>query len=403
MEPGERFAKGHDYQLVVWVSAKEGYQFRLDGNDKILTTALLNGDKPCFTSQAYEQIYGKVIDIRYDFFNVKEADNSHVCNPTAVEPVSATCTKDGRKAYYQCTCGTAYADAAATEVIAPSSCSIPATGHKIGNWTGNGTHHYKKCTVCREVITGTNAPHAGGTATCLQKAVCKNCGMQYGQTGDHKWSPKHHPVDANNHAYQCADCKVYDTAEPHTPGPEATDTQPQKCTVCDYIITPAKNHTHTYVQVEAKEVTCLIPGNLEYYTCEGCSQWWSDAAGTKPVNDRSAVTLPVQEHFAGKTWQYDGQTHWQNCVICMAMMEENMGEHIDKNSDDICDICKYSAEKAPTPPPAQPSEQESPQTDNPPVSSEQPRGITWLTLVLVALFSVVAATTVTVIILKKKK
>lgn len=408
MEAGERFVKGHDYQLVVWVSAGGNSKFKLDSNDNMLTTAVLNGNLPCFTSQAYEQIYGKVIDIRYDFFNVKEADTSHICKPTAVERVAATCTKEGRKAYYQCDCGTAYADAAATQVVAPSSQTIPAVGHKAGSWIGNSTHHYKKCTVCREVIAGTNAPHTGGTATCLQKAACETCGMRYGQIGDHKWSPRYHPVDETGHAWQCADCKGYDTEEPHNPGAAATETTPQTCRDCGYIITPAKNHTHAYRQVEAKAVTCLVPGNLEYYTCEGCSQWWLDAVGTKPVSSRNEVVLQALGHFTGDTWQHDELTHWQNCVICTTVVAEGVGEHSDGDSDGSCDICQYSAEKASAPPVQPPEESGSTEIARPQTNTHSPtNGETgspaWLVPVLVALVSFAAAITVTAIILKKKK
>jgi len=414
MESGERFVEGHDYQLVVWVSAKDGCSFRLDGNNDMLTTAMLNGNKPCFTSRAYEQVYGKVIDIRYDFSRVKAADTSHLCAPTAVAQVSATCTDEGCKAYYHCTCGTNYADAAATEVISLSQWSIPATGHKAGSWTGNGTHHYQKCTVCRQVITGTNAPHAGGTATCLQKAACDTCGMQYGQTSDHKWSPRHHSVDANTHAYQCADCKAYDAAVPHTPGPAATETAPQTCTDCGYVIVPAKNHTHTYLQVAAKEATCLTPGNLAYYTCDGCSQWWLDATGTKPVNERASVLLLPLGHFTGEIWKYDEQTHWQNCAICMTMIQEGLGDHCDGDNNGICDICLYGDEKILTSP-AQPPEEPQPSGSSSSSGPSQPQANTqsptkektgspdWLAPVLVALFSFVAAITATLIILKKKK
>ena len=401
MKTGERFQKGHDYQLVVWVTAKEDYEFKLDSNDTMLTTATINGTRPAYTSRAYEQIIGKVIDIRYDFINVRGAEEQHVCKPAQVSRVAPTCTKAGRQAYYQCGCGKTYADSAATQPIDLSTWGVlPATGHTEGGWSYNGTHHYKKCTLCREVITGTNAPHAGGTATCLQKAVCTACGMQYGQVGDHKWSPKHHPVDAKGHAYQCADCKTYDVAQPHTPGPEATDTEPQKCTLCQYIITPAKDHVHRYLKNEAKAATCLTPGSLEYYTCDGCSQWWSDGEGKTPIPDPASVILPALGHFTRENWECDPQTHWQSCVVCMTVLEEGRGDHSDSDGDGKCDLCGYSADvPLPTETPEELRPQETTQT---PSGEKKSGGNNWLILLLVALVSFSAAVTATVIILKKK-
>ena len=98
LSSGERFVKGHDYQLVIWVSAKEGYQFKLDSNNQMLTTAILNGSLPCFTSRAYEQVIGKVIDIRYDFNNVQEGTATptqpqHTHTPSHGIPPAHTITK----------------------------------------------------------------------------------------------------------------------------------------------------------------------------------------------------------------------------------------------------------------------------------------------------------------------
>ena len=206
-----------------------------------------------------------------------------------------------------------------------------------------------------------------------------------------------HPVDATGHAYQCADCKGYDTVTPHTPGPEATDKDPQLCTVCQYIITPAKNHTHKLQKVEAKPATCLVSGNLEYYTCDGCNDRWQDAEGTKLITDPDSVILTALGHFTGEGWDHDAETHWQTCVVCMQPVELGREVHTDSNSDGACDLCGYIPEVPEAPEPTQPQATQAPVTD------EKPAGNHWLLPVLVALVSFAAAVTVTVIILKQKK
>lgn len=399
MEPGERFVKGHDYQLVIWAAAKEGYEFKLDGRDNMLTTATINGNLPAFTSRAYEQIIGKVIDIRYDFKNVQEAVAPHTCKPKAVARVAPTCTKAGREAYYKCSCGMAYADAAALNSVDLSTWGIlPALGHKAGSWTGNATQHSQKCSLCQQMIPETTGQHTGGEATCNQKAICTTCGMQYGQLADHRWSPKRHAVDATGHAYQCADCKGYDTVIPHTPGPEATQKEPQVCTVCQYILKPADNHTHKLTKVEAVAATCVVSGNRDYYTCDGCSEWFWDEAGTKPIANRSDVQMEALGHFAER-WSLDPEQHWQNCIVCSGEIARE--EHRDQNEDGKCDVCENTSQgEAPAVQTEEPQQQETEPVEQ--IERPKPAGqnmYLWITL-----FAVIFATSlaVTVLVAKKK-
>ena len=62
-------------------------------------------------------------------------------------------------------------------------------------------------------------------------------------------------------------------APAQTPGAAATETDPQICTVCGYIIAPATGHIHhTTTLVPAVEATCVDMGHRAYYTCSGCSK-----------------------------------------------------------------------------------------------------------------------------------
>ena len=403
MEPGERFKKGYDYQLVIWASAKEQYRFKLDASDNMLTTATINGNLPAFTSRAYEQVIGKVIDIRYDYYNVQETDITHTCKPVFVDTVMPTCTTPGRQAYYKCSCGKTYANATGTQQIQLSTWGkIPALGHKAGSWTGNGTHHYKKCTVCMEVIPGTNAAHSGGTALCEKKAVCAVCNMTYGGYGSHPYSTSFSPIGKEGHAHLCTgvNCDAHDTVKPHNPGPAATETAPQTCKDCGYILEPAKNHTHALTKVEEKEATCLTDGNVEYYTCSGCADWFLDAAGTTKLQDPQTVILPALGHFTDD-WQQDADGHWYACKICGEILDEDRGFHIDVDLNQLCDICGYDLERTSATPP----ETTVPTTE--PVGTGEPDktpgGNNWLVVVLVFLTCFAASVTVTVIIMKKKK
>ena len=79
--------------------------------------------------------------------------------------------------------------------------------------------------------------HSGGTATCTAQAVCDVCGKPYGD------------------------------------------------------LNPAK---HTALQhVAAKAATTEAEGNIEYWYCEGCSKYYSDAAATKEITQAQTVTAKL--------------------------------------------------------------------------------------------------------------
>lgn len=73
-------------------------------------------------------------------------------------------------------------------------------------------------------------------------ASCNLCGESRTVTHQYdKWDS-----DKENHWQACVNCGEKGQAQAHVPGPEATDTEPQICTVCQRELVPAKNHAHTY-------------------------------------------------------------------------------------------------------------------------------------------------------------
>ena len=57
---------------------------------------------------------------------------------------------------------------------------IPATGNHVdanGKWESDGDNHYHTCGCGAKFDT---AKHTGGTANCVDKAVCEICGTAYG-------------------------------------------------------------------------------------------------------------------------------------------------------------------------------------------------------------------------------
>ena len=109
-----------------------------------------------------------------------------------------------------------------------------AHGHQSGKWEHNDTEHWQVCT-CGAVFH--KAKHSGGKATCKAKAVCEICKESYG-------SP-----DPNSHA----DLK----------------------------------------HIAAKAATAAAEGNIEYWYCEDCNKYFSDAAATKEITKADTVTAKL--------------------------------------------------------------------------------------------------------------
>ena len=106
--------------------------------------------------------------------------------------------------------------------------------HQSDKWEHNDTEHWQVCT-CGAVFH--KAAHSGGKATCKAKAVCEICKESYGS------------LDLNSHA----DLK----------------------------------------HIDAKAATAAEEGNIEYWYCEDCDKYFSDAAAAKEITKADIVTAKL--------------------------------------------------------------------------------------------------------------
>ncbi len=160
-------------------------------------------------------------------------DARHDENPhnwdDGVTTVSPTCMKEGKKTF---TCN----DCGATKIE-----PIWANGHNWAQeWQHDALHHWHECfNADCDVRDHDSAKegygeHIGGTATCTAKAVCATCGKAYGE------------MDAANHA--------------------------------------------GLRRIDAKVATKETEGNIEYWYCESCGKYYSDAAAAKEITQAATVT-----------------------------------------------------------------------------------------------------------------
>ena len=123
-------------------------------------------------------------------------------------------------------------------------------GHAWGEWSsaGNGTHTRSCTNYCREVDT---AKCTGGKATCSAKAVCVECGGEYGEK------------DPNNH----------DLVHLYAKAPTCTEIgwdAYEACSRCDYTTYVELPAQHDLEHHAAKAPTCTEPGWNAYDTCKNC-------------------------------------------------------------------------------------------------------------------------------------
>lgn len=154
-------------------------------------------------------------------------------------------------------------------------------------WLTDSTKHYHVCSCGAEIDA---APHTFGEWTVIKPATedekgsrersCSVCSYKQTEEID-KLPHTHNPAsawtnDATGHWHACSGCNEKLDFAAHTPDrAEATETEPVKCSVCDYIITPALGHTtHT------PEENWRYDENNHWHKCKGCSEQLDKATHT---------------------------------------------------------------------------------------------------------------------------
>ena len=224
--------------------------------------------------------------------------------------------------------------------------SLAAHNYKT-EWSTDETNHWHECSVCGDkkdeaahvdankdhncdVCGKKMSDHTGGTATCKDKATCTICGQKYGNLAAHNYKTEW-STDETNHWHECSVCGDKKDEAAHIPGAAATETTPQTCTICGYVIKAALGHTHNFNQKNTSETylksaaTCTKKA-VYYYSC---------TCGEKGTETFESGELAA--HAYKTTWSNDNASHWHSCYVCGDKKDEEV--HIDKNKDHNCDVC----------------------------------------------------------------
>ena len=360
LSSGDTFVFPNDYKAVIRVRATNGTTFPSS------VQAWVNG-VPCTVSRVSGQDSDKVVEVVYE---------AHAHSLTKVPKVDATCTKDGMAEHYKCkNCDARFEDEHGLVRITSENWGvIPALGHLPSDWQTDGTKHYRECLRknCGLRIPGTVGNHTGGTATCINRAICEVCNLPYGDLTSHNYSSDYLFQDATGHAHLCTEplCSSHDKIIAHTPGPEATETKPQICEVCGYIITPAKSHVHTLKEVKAVDAGCTTPGSKGYWECTDCGKIFEDEKAEKEIESKDSLVIEALGHTASAEWKFDADSHWKLCSKCSTVIEDTKASHtLEKGK---CTVCGYTKEAETTSPPVTtpPDTTKAPVTTPPPVTTK---------------------------------
>ena len=377
---------GHEH---TWVEKIEKIDFEHHGYTKC-TDPACPGVAPAFdknSQYAVHEFIGGCTEKCTTCGDLGNPNAKHNLKLIAVKP--ATCSTTGMNAHYTCEgCGK-YFDEDKNETT-EVALTIPATGdHNYGAWVSNdnGTHT-STCTTCSHSETKNCS---GGTATCENKAVCSVCGAEYGEKLGHDWNAwvsngdgthtrtckrdsghkengtcsggkatctskavcdvcrtpygdtvphnttQYGGKDSSGHWDTCSTCDNKFNFEAHTPDREKADeTNPVKCTKCDFVITPALGHIHNTMFVDEVGATCMKEGSKSYYKCSGCEVKFEDAEATRPVTDESTLALPKAHSFGAwkdevpATAEAEGVRGHKDCVFCE--------KHFDENGTELTDL-----------------------------------------------------------------
>lgn len=256
--------------------------------------------------------------------------------------------------------------------------TVSCKNHSFGDWKTSGdSQHARTCAVCGTVSKENHDWNSGKVtkeATCQETGsrirTCKVCAA----TKDEEIKKAAHSftewesVDESTHTRSCTVCKKKETKshafdmqhdetmhyagckncgftkdpEAHIPGPEATATTDQVCTVCERVLQIRIDHPHELQEGWLKDE------QGHWNSCALCDQKCNFAEHIYEDNCKTQCSVCAAErippHDPDGAWQSDAQGHWQLCGSCGVKVMEgthNPGEAATTYVPQTCTDCAY--------------------------------------------------------------
>lgn len=332
---------------LCWVNDTASENFIVNG---VLATLTFEVSAEAVTGATTVSIEQDILNYDMDnvVFNLEsgniQIEGKHIHETELVPAKESTCTENGNNEYYCCVgCGEYFKDAEATVETTKEAEQLPLVAHQGGVATCT-----KKavCDVCgneygkyadHQYVETASEEYLKTPATCIGKDVyfksCSVCGQasetetfEYGEIVDHSYDTTTWKSDKTGHWHACTVCDDKIAVADHASSAPATEYEPELCTECGYVITPALGHKHTLTLVEGVAATCTEDGSKAYYVCDGCGKWFEDATAVVEITDHNSVIVKAS-HIPSE-WIIDkvatetekGSQH-KECTVCGTVLE----------------------------------------------------------------------------------
>ena len=232
--------------------------------------------------------------------------------------------------------------------VACSHANRSSVDEKASDCKDHGWDAYVECDDCGQLFNAEGGEiseipfrplsnqHTGGTATCVQQAICDICTNPYGDFADHSYTAEEKKAEALKSEGTCCENAVYYYS----------------CAVCGQV---EYNDNHTFLgdkvannhvggtalenQAEADHKT-QTNGYTGDTRCLGC----------KEIIEYGQPIL-AGEHTPANVWSYDGEYHWKECTVvgCGIVIDGTKAEHSSTGENvatcqnaAVCDVCGVS-------------------------------------------------------------
>ncbi len=173
-------------------------------------------------------------------------------------------------------------------------------------------------------------------------STCNNTGCKYKRDAGHTFTEEY-VTNETSHWYECTTCHAKKSEYPHTPGDPATETTPQVCIHCQYVLAAAA-HAHEisetwYSDAESHWHRCEKSGC--YFTQDKVAHDYDNACD---VDCNTCGAIRVPPHTYNPEWKGNSQGHWNICTECGAQSEifpHEPGAEATMDTPQTCVDCNF--------------------------------------------------------------
>jgi len=193
------------------------------------------------------------------------------------------------------------------------------------------------CTVCgaEGVKNVSMLPHTN-TYEDLQtqghRFTCQKCGETGIETHSYPDTWEH---EENEHYRACAECGYQRDRAAHVPGPAATETENQICTVCSRVLQVSMDHDHTFTEQWHSDDTA------HWHKCAACDatrDMEEHLYDSECDTDCSVCGVTRQPPHSLGDWDGDSASHWRVCGGCGQRFDVGQHTPSQENLSD-CTVC----------------------------------------------------------------